>query len=176
MPMFFKTLFISVIIFLTQTCLATTSEFNAPTQSFEKVFDVSSYTRDQIFIASKIWIAQNFKSAKAVIEYESKEEGTIIGNGLITYPCKGTFDCLGKADWKVSFTMRIDIKDGKFRLTFSNVGLVWPAAVYNGAISAANNGGQVYIQKDRTKIQDALLLFGPLIQESMSTANKDDNW
>lgn len=150
--------------------------FSAPDQSFEKVYEAPERTKDQIFSASRIWIAENFKSAKAVIEYENKDEGTLIGNGLIPFPCKGVFDCLGKGSWKVRFTMRVDMKDDKFRLTFSNIGLVWPAAVYNGVVTPANDGGPVYSQKDRDKIQTALLLFGPEMQVALANAPGKDDW
>lgn len=167
---------LAVSLLLSSITALASDAFNAPSQSFEKVFETPGHTRDQIFTSSKIWVAENFKSAKAVIEYESKEEGTLIGNGLIPFPCKGAFDCLGKGQWKVRFTMRVDMKDDKFRLTFSNIGLVWPAAVYNGVVSPANDGGPVHSQKDRDKIQAALLMFGPQLQAAMTTTSGKDDW
>ncbi|WP_213604899.1 DUF4468 domain-containing protein [Pseudoxanthomonas japonensis] len=145
-------------------------------QSIEQVFDTPGYDKAQIYDAAKVWIAENFRSAKAVMEYDNKEEGTLIGNGLIPYPCKGAFDCLAKPDWKVRFTMRVDTKDGRFRLTFSNIGLVWPAAVYNGVASRANDGSPLNSQKDRDKISVALLDFGPQIQAALGKAKSDENW
>ena len=149
--------------------------FNEPNQPFEKVFEVPGHTRDQIFTSTKIWVAENFRSSKAVVEYESKEEGTLIGNGIIPYPCSGAFDCLGKPDWKVRFTMRVDMKDDKFRLTFSNVNLTWPPAFRSG-ISTAAYDGPIHRQKDRDKVQAALLALGPQLQAAMTTAVKNDNW
>jgi len=149
------------------------AELNQP---IEQVFEAPGYEKSQIYDAAKVWIAENFRSAKAVMEYDNKEEGTLIGNGLIAYPCKGAFDCLAKPDWKVRFTMRVDTKDGRFRLTFSNVGLVWPAAVHNGVVSRANDGSPLNSQKDRDKISAALLDFGPQIQAALGKEKADDNW
>jgi hypothetical protein len=150
--------------------------FDAPDQAFEKVFEVPGHSRDEIFTSSKIWVAENFRSSKAVLEYESKDDGVLIGNGIIDFPCKGAFDCLAKADWKVRFTMRIDMKDDKFRLTFSNVHLAWPAA-YRSGISSPAYDGPVNSKKDRAKIQAALLALGPRLQAQMSGASPaNDDW
>lgn len=149
------------------------AELNKPV---EQVFDAPGYDKAQIYGTTKIWIAENFRSAKAVMEYENAEEGTLIGNGLIPYPCKGMFECIGKADWKVRFTMRVDTKDEKFRLTFSNIVLVWPAAVHNGVVSRANDGSQLNSKKDREKISAALLEFGPRIRAALGKAQTSDDW
>jgi hypothetical protein len=138
--------------------------------TFEKIFDAPGYSKDQIFERSKIWIAENFKSAKAVVEYENKEAGTIIGNGVIPYPCSG-FECIGTGGWKAHFTMRVDIKDQRFRLTFSNLRLSWPPAPgrtsYDGPIGSENSLG---------KVRDALLPFGDQMLASFGKATKKDNW
>lgn len=76
----------------------------------QKVVNIPGFTKNQIFEQSKIWIAMNFKSAKAVIEYENKEQGTLIGNGILPNV------------WSLCFTMKIDIKDEKLKVSFINLG------------------------------------------------------
>jgi len=162
--------------FVVGTAIAATpvqlAEINKPV---EQVFEAPGHTKDEIYNAAKIWIAESFRSAKAVIEYDNKDEGTIIGNGLIPYPCKGAFDCLGKPDWKVRFTVRIDTKDDKFRLTFSNMNLTWPAA-YRSGIATPAHDGPISSQKDRDKIGTALLAFGPQLAASIGKAKTNDDW
>jgi hypothetical protein len=135
-------------------------------RTFEGVFAAPGFTKDQIFTATRIWIAENFRSAKAVIEYENKEDGTLIGNGVISYPCDG-IDCIAKGDWKVPFTMRVDTKDQKFRLTFSNLRLTWPpSSNYPAADGPMVQRGQL------DAVRPKLLAFGPGILESMSSNKK----
>jgi len=57
-------------------------------RTFDGVFETPGFSKDQIFTSTKIWIAENFRSAKSVIEYENKEEGTLIGKGAIPSPCQ----------------------------------------------------------------------------------------
>ena len=144
-------------------------------KTIERVVEAPNYSKDQIFSATKIWVAENFKSAKSVIEYENKEEGTIIGNGVIAYPCSG-MDCLAKSDWKVPFTMRVDMKNEKFKLTFTNMQLAWPASVSGATYTRANDGSPIYYQGDIDKIKPALLKFGYELQASMNNNKKSSNW
>ena len=62
-------------------------------------------------------LAESSRSSKSVIDLKDKELGTIIGNGTST---------LGIA-WGVnvpmSFKLKIEVKDNKYRLTFSQVQL-----------------------------------------------------
>lgn len=99
--------------------------------SIENVIDVPGRSKDQIYTATKIWIAENFNSAKAVIEDDDKAGGRIIGNGSVKYPCSG-INCLGRDGWLLKFTMRVDTKDQKFKVTFTNIVLSVPSGTYRG--------------------------------------------
>jgi hypothetical protein len=140
-----------------------------------QVFETPDYTKDQVFTASRMWIAEHFKSAKAVIEYENKDEGTIIGNGIIHYPCGGAFECLMKSDWNVPFTMKVESKDGKFRLTFTNIHLAWPAA-YRSGISTSAADFEIRERRDLDKIKPELLKFGDEIVANMGKLKSSSDW
>lgn len=140
-------------------------------RTFEAVHATPGLSQDQIYNGTRQWIAQNFRSAKAVIEYDNKEEGTIIGNGSMPFPCNG-IGCLAKSDWTVSFTMRMDTKAERFKLSYSNLSLSWPAkhgvkAAYNGDIPTK---GDVEIVRAR------LLLLGNDLATSLQTEPKGGDW
>ncbi|MCP3943533.1 MAG: DUF4468 domain-containing protein [Desulfobacteraceae bacterium] len=142
---------------------------------FQRVIQAPGYSKEQIFNGTKIWIAENFNSAKAVIEYENKDDWTIIGNGIIPYPCTG-FDCVAKMNWKVPFTMRVDIKDQKFRLTFSNIHLSWPPS-YNATFGAQPGyNGPVRTQGDLDAIKPKFLKFGDALLASFKTNRQKSDW
>jgi hypothetical protein len=140
-----------------------------------QVYEAPGFTKDQLFTAARMWIAQNFKSAKAVIEYESKDEGAIIGNGSMAYPCGGGFKCLLTSEWRVPFTMKVETKDEKIRLTFTNIHLAWPASFRSGISSPAHDD-LVYQRKDLDAIRPELLKFGDQIVGSVGQLKADDNW
>lgn len=140
-----------------------------------QVFEAPNYSKDQIFTGAWMWMAEHFKSAKAVIEYENKDEGVIIGNGVIKYPCSGAMECMFKPDWTVPFTMRVESKDGRFRLTFTNVHLAWPAK-YSSGIATAAADGPVWQRRDMDKIRPALLKFGEELTASLTNAKASSVW
>lgn len=144
-------------------------------RTFERVVEAPGYSKDQIFEATKIWIAENFRSAKAVLEYENKEAGTIIGNGAVRYPCSG-MECIGKGNWKVLFTMRTDMKDNKFRLTFSNIQLSWPPSYSSTFGAQPGYTGPVNSRNDLEKIRPELLKFGDQVRSSIGKAKTTTNW
>lgn len=143
-------------------------------RTFERVVEAPGYSKEQIFNGTKIWIAENFKSAKAVLEYENKDEGTLIGNGIISYPCSG-LGCIDKEHWKVPFTMRVDIKDQKFRLTFINLHFSYPPSYY-GRATFSGYDGPIRTQGQLDAIRPLLLKFGDELLASFGKEKGKSNW
>lgn len=168
-----KLIFFMIFLFLTGC--AGLQPITDADRTFERVVEAPGCSKEQIFNGTKIWIAENFKSAKAVLEYENKDMGTIIGNGIIPYPCSG-LDCIAKADWMVHFTMRVDIKDQKFRLTFSNLHLSWPPS-YNRTFGAQpGHDGPISTQGDLDAVRPKLLRFGDQILSSLGKDKRKSDW
>lgn len=65
---------------------------------------------------SKMWLANIFNDSKAVIEYDNKEKATVIGKGIFPSVAYGAMVYA-----KTSFTLEIEVKDNKSRITFSNM-------------------------------------------------------
>lgn len=143
-------------------------------RTFNAVFETPGSSKDKIFNATKVWIAENFRSAKAVIEYENKEEGTLIGNGVIPYPCSG-LECVAKANWTVPFTMRVDMKEQKFKLTFTNISIARPPLYANGVYYPAGND-PIQNQGDLDSIKPKLLGFGNALISSIHKDSGSKNW
>lgn len=126
-------------------------------KTIQQVYDVPGTSQDQIFTGAKTWVAETFNSAKAVIEYDNRDEGTLIGNGIISMPCSG-LKCALENKTRVKFTMRADVKPDKFRLTFSNV-----------LVLRGDSDGLPPLQGDFDLIKTDLLGFGPSIVKKITT-------
>ncbi len=83
-------------------------------RSHEQTYDVPGLNKDQLFDKTLAWMAETFVSSKAVIELKDKENGKIIGNGVTSI-----FN--GLITFDVSYTLIIDIKNNKIRMTFKNL-------------------------------------------------------
>lgn len=82
---------------------------------------------------------------------------------------------MAKGEWKVPFQMKVDSKDNKFRVTFSNIRIAAPATVTTyGAFPASER--EVWQQSDYDLIKPILLNFGNDIKTSLAKNTKADNW
>jgi len=72
---------------------------------------------DQVYDKALQWIASTFRSAKAVIEYQDKASGRIIGNGQVDFNRVSRMGVV----LPLTFTMTFDVKPGKYKMSFENV-------------------------------------------------------
>lgn len=149
-----KKMMVVLIVFVTAGCTPMPVKETPP---IETVIEMPNSSKDQIYAGAKSWIAENFRSAKAVIQDDDKEAGRVIGNGRTKYPCSG-FSCFGRADWTLGFTMRVDIKEQKMKITFTNLGLSFPSthgvpAMNDGHISDSDIDA---VRAELLKMQDEL--------------------
>lgn len=146
---------------------------------FSQIYDAPGFTRDVLYEKTKIWIAETFRSAKAVMEYDNAKSGTLIGNGAIPFPCKDTsFYCTLRRNWTVPFTMKMEAQDNKFRLTFSNLRLAWPET-YGGLIYTGHQpaGDMPLVQQEYyNMVRPALLGLGEEIKMSLKKTVDSGKW
>jgi hypothetical protein len=101
-----------------------------PDASLQQEIEVPGMSKKDIFNKSRQWYALTFKSSKQAIEYEDANTGRIIAKGADTVVYKIDMPFGGNQSFPqpVGFTIIQDIKDGKTKLQFSNIGLL----TYNG--------------------------------------------
>jgi hypothetical protein len=152
-----KRILVLGVILLTMGCSKTIEN-----PRFENYVDVPGMAKQDIYEGAKRWIAMNFVSAKAVIEYDDKEEGVLIGNG--NYP-KYSFLYGGKCD--ICFTMRIDVKDEKFRFIVTNLAVSYP------------NGGKAPLVKAKhvARVEPYMVELGESLHAYLTTGiEKEKEW
>jgi hypothetical protein len=103
--------------------------------TYEEVVEQSG-TKDQLYTKAKLWIADNFKSAKNVIQTDDKEEGLIVVKALFNYSYQHYFTSTKKKRKEVetqtldypenrnaNFTMKIFLKDNKYKFLITDIEL-----------------------------------------------------
>lgn len=152
-------------------CASLSSVPDNETMIIQHIIDVPGQSKTKIFEKSKMWIAQNFKSAKAVIEYENKEEGVIIGNASITRPASLANITGGGL---VRFNVKEEIKDEKARLTFEKFILAVPVT-YN---TPAGGGGEfpVSLQADWNGTKDVIKKLTEDLRIYLLKTDISNNW
>lgn len=83
----------------------------------QEVVQVDGVSADELYSRARLWVAEAWKSAPDVTKYD--EENRVIIKGLIT--AKYT---VGTKDVRV--TTRIETRDGRYRVAFSDFLVVFP--------------------------------------------------
>ncbi len=169
-----KKLFTVISVIIALMGCTSTHPVKQEDKSFDKVVEVSGFTKDQIYVASKLWLAQQFATTKDIIEIDNQEVGILLSNGSTTYPCDKTV-CIATASWRVKFAMRIDMKDDKFKMSFSNINLTWPTS-YSNNLRLPAHDAPVSAQDDMDKIKPQLLALSNELQAAILQSKIDSKW
>ena len=93
-------------------CIGCSIIFSPKTQfNSNNVISLPGCSKEMIYSKSLQWIAQTFKNAKAVLEYQNIDKGRILGSVSMKHDC-----VLGKQHY-IYYALTIDIKNEKARIT-----------------------------------------------------------
>lgn len=121
---------------------------------------------DAVIQRVETWAALNFDSAQDAVQ---KTGETFVAKGYIDWPCKG-FSCMVKSDWRLHFTLRVDTKDGRFRVQILDPEVAWPPSPTGPA-----HQGPIRQKGDQKAAGEALTaLTEGLIATVQDSA--DDDW
>lgn len=82
------------------------------------VIDSIPKTKEQIYVTVNDWFARSFNDGKSVIQLNDKDAGCIIGKGHIAN-MGSTLSFASNADISADVIIRVDMKDGRMRITTS---------------------------------------------------------
>lgn len=146
----------------------------------QEVIEFEGISRDKIYSGSRQWVAQAFKSAQDVIQMDDKDSGVIIAKGNMQYPCSGSWLCSGYNDARVKFTLKIESRDGRARVTFSDIVHYSPTS-YAGGFKTPEFEAPV---TNRTKSLDTVSQVRDKFEELLDdyedsvkdTSTNNDDW
>lgn len=143
-------------------------------EKIEIIRDIPNISKDKIYIAVKQWTAQNFVSAQDVIQFDDKEVGTLIMKGNIDYPCSNNWSCTNRSitNDAIDFTMKVDIKDQKIRITIDDVLFSSLNAFRKEIHQAPNKKQEVVFNKRLTGLSNSLIWA----VEQTALETKKDDW
>jgi len=151
-------LFAIVVFFLGCAGMQTVPEEERMLQQVHKV----NLTKDKIYSECLEWMAETFVDSKAVIELKDKENGKIIGKGITNYMSGGIVSI------PCRFTMKVEIKENKYRATYDNfIG-------YYGKYQ--NNQLPVRDKSSVDKVKANLLIIDQDLYNHLVKSKKGDSW
>lgn len=90
---------------------------------FIEILDFPGSSKNEIFSSVQNWFLDNYKNPKEVIQFEDLPSGIISGNAIVPFYAK----TLGQTnEHLVKYTIKIEVKDEKARLSLSNYFILNP--------------------------------------------------
>ncbi len=93
--------------------------------TYQAVVPVEGAPAAELYSRAKLWIANSYRSAKTVIDLDDKESGRLIVKGTFTIPVPAGL--ITKAT-TYRHQLTIEVKDGRFRYTLTNLVKLQPDA------------------------------------------------
>jgi|26BtaG_2_1085354.scaffolds.fasta_scaffold10645_2 opacity protein-like surface antigen len=124
------------------TSCATMELAEQPISQYQKIVEIPNTKQDLIYDGSKQWFAKNFNDSNSVIKYDNAETGSIIGKGSMVFKCiEESLTCYSYTQSKTTlrFTVKVDSKDNRARISFEDLTLNQPRAVNAGVVSPESN-------------------------------------
>lgn len=137
-------------------CVSMPQAASEPLIKYERVVEIPATNKEKIYDGSRQWFAKNFNDSNSVIKYEDPKTGSIIGKGSMQYACLGgVLACYGTEDDKLEFTVRVDAKDNKARVSFEDLNIHSPSTYSSGVRSLARDS-KVILQNEVTAVKSML--------------------
>lgn len=110
---------LSITFFLISGCALTNHapDVSPEELTLQEIHEIS-LSKDVIFSRSLEWMARVFVHSTHVIELQDKENGKIIGKGMTEF-------YNGDTPTPCGFTMMVEAKNNKYRVTYSNYTAMW---------------------------------------------------
>jgi len=127
-----------------------------------EVIRPAPFEKNTLYTQTLVWMAESFRSSKEVVELKDKDLGVIVGNGASEIDI-GFLSFL-PVNTPLTFKLRIDIRDKRYRFMFSSVEL---HIERHGKISI--DKGYVHEEKIRARFDE----IATSLDEYLAKAPKD---
>ena len=107
-------LFFVIGMLLISSALTGETVVDPTLKQYSEVIDVPSVNASTLFTKANSWLVDSFKNAESVIQYSDKDAGIIKGKYVEQIGTEYLED-----HYIVSSTITIEVKDNKYRVTFS---------------------------------------------------------
>ena len=95
----------------------------------------STYKKDDLYRNAKLYFVDNYKSAKDVIQYDDKDQGKIIGKGLLYLKDYQSLLITGISETReIYYSTEIVCKDGKYKYKLYDFSIKRTIQSGNGSI------------------------------------------
>jgi hypothetical protein len=139
-----------IVAGMISSCATSGEKISEPLQYFE-VVEIQNILQADLYTKVNMWFIDAFKDANSVIQFTDKEAGVIkgkyVGNNIIA----GTYIC------KITSIITVEIKDGKYRVLFTDPTYQYIGNVLGGAPYTNGATGPVVTVDMANKVKEEWL-------------------
>ena len=126
---------------------------------YSEVVQLPEISAENLYLRAKTWMADNFNSAKAVLDLDDKDSGLLIarGNSSVFVRMLGF-----NHEYKLNFSLKVECRDNRYKDTIYKLSIYIAPSQYNpgGEVDLkvsfpANEGAD--ISKNRKKVKAAVV-------------------
>ena len=100
---------------------------------YQKIVSVEGVGADDLYSRAREWFVESFADSESVLEIEDSDSHVLMGKGMFNYrSCIFSGTVKGGYAGRIRFTIRVETKDGRARLTLSQFTHETPLSPLNG--------------------------------------------
>lgn len=149
--------------------------------TYTTIINEKELNKSDLYKNAKQWFVDTFESSSHVIQSEDKEEGVIVGKGIIPiYHGKGMY----RQSVSTSMTIKIECKDGRYRYKIYDIlvkptfGDVFPSTIVDGLLGKELNEHSTFNKRASREVLESLNFETNMLVFSIQRAmgKKTDNF
>lgn len=95
---------------------------------YSEVIEISGASKNQLYNAARLWFSDAYSDSKEVLELDDREAGVLIGTGWGEVYTKVMGMAYSSKMWS---TVKIQVKDGRYKYSVSNIEIESEPTKYN---------------------------------------------
>jgi hypothetical protein len=131
--------------------------------TYNEVVEVADISQDILYTRANMWFVDAFRSAESVIQFSDKESGVIKGKYIGDNVMAGIYVC------KIASTVTVEIRDGRYRISFTDPTYQYVGDALNGIYSRPGAEGPVVTVEMADKVNEEWVKLATSLKTSITT-------
>ncbi|WP_346320781.1 DUF4468 domain-containing protein [Chitinophaga sp. YIM B06452] len=129
--------------------------------TYSDVIKIDSAKLEELYRRARRWFVEHYKSANNVIQLDDKQNGEIIGKGIIKSHWDPT--ALSVVPVDINHTVKVQFKDGRYRYEVTNINLsIYNKGYYSSTINVSPSTTHMVVEdfvKSKKKRDKRMLYY-----------------
>jgi len=159
-----------LLVILLVSCATTGGTKVTEPVTYSETIEITGVSQDDLYIRANMWFVDAFNNAESVIQFSDKESGVIKGKYIGDSVVVGIYIC------KISTTVTVEVKDGRYRITFDNPQYQHIGDLLSGNYIRPGASGPVETVEMADKIKPEWIALTESLKASVQEQEDKSSW